>query len=368
MPVGVFSSLSQRGQTLFNSIRRTPERPSHGTQHHITVSEAVEEFLHFRAARFASSTVTNQGYVLRRFAAFLERDIQLRNLTESHVEDFFSGANGVMRQHVTRDGLQREPVAPSTHNYYRKTMDVFFEHWTRRGVVRRALLREVTPMRVPRQERLQPSPEQLLAMIEGAANSRDRALLAAAANTALRRHELLSIRVGDLDLAAYSMKVVISKSGDYDNVAITSDLGQHLADWLRTYALDIGRPLTDHDYLFPARHGSRYAWTVGEGGKQVKGRVEATWNPAKPLQHPERIVQYGLSRLGLPVKSEGMHTMRRAAARHFFDMSGDRGSTTTLFAPPPRSCTTRTPRPPSTTSASPASASVGTKCFVADPS
>jgi integrase len=289
-------------------------------KHHITVSEAVEEFLHFRAARFASSTVTNQGYVLRRFAAFLERDIQLRNLTESHVEDFFSGANGVMRQHVTRDGLQREPVAPSTHNYYRKTMDVFFEHWTRRGVVRRALLREVTPMRVPRQERLQPSPEQLLAMIEGAANSRDRALLAAAANTALRRHELLSIRVGDLDLAAYSMKVVISKSGDYDNVAITSDLGQHLADWLRTYALDIGRPLTDHDYLFPARHGSRYAWTVGEGGKPVKGRVEATWNPAKPLQHPERIVQYGLSRLGLPVENEGMHTIRRAAARHFFDM------------------------------------------------
>jgi integrase len=221
---------------------------------------------------------------------------------------------------VTRDGLQRDPVAPSTHNYYRKTLDVFFEHWTRRGVVRRALLREVAPMRVPRQERLQPSPEQLLAMIEGAANSRDRALLAAAANTALRRHELLSIRVGDLDLTEHSMKVVISKSGDYDNVAITLDLREHLADWLETYARDIGRPLTKDDYLFPARHGGRYAWTVGEDGMPVKGRVDATWNPTKALHHPERIVQDGLRRLGLPTEGEGMHTMRRAAARHFFDL------------------------------------------------
>lgn len=286
----------------------------------ITVSAAVEEFLHFREARFATSTVTNQGYVLRRFVMFLSRDIQLRNLTEDHVEDFFFGDNGVMREHETRDSVVRPPVAPSTYNYYRKTLDTFFKHWTQRGVIRRVLLREVSPMRVPRRERLQPSPEQLLVMIEGTTDHRDRALLASAANTGLRACELLSIRAGDVDLAENTMRVVISKTGDFDRVAVTHELRGHLGDWLRTYARDIGRPLTKEDYLFPARHGSRYAWTVGSDGEPVKGRVDANWNPTKALHHPERIVQEGLRRLGLPTEGEGMHTMRRAAARHFFDM------------------------------------------------
>jgi len=44
------------------------------------------------------------------------------------------------------------------------------------------------------------------------------------------------------------------------------------------------------------------------------------------MGHAERVVQQALAALGLPTKHQGTHTIRRAAARHFFDsMSSDVG-------------------------------------------
>lgn len=86
-------------------------------KHHVTLSDAAEEFLHFRAARFASSTVVNQGYVLRRFAAFVTRDIQLRNLADSTVESLaqsLRAARDVIEPSLRRSVLHVVPEVNRT--------------------------------------------------------------------------------------------------------------------------------------------------------------------------------------------------------------------------------------------------------------
>src|SRR4051794_19738533 len=130
------------------------------TKQHPTLTEAVEQYLSLRRARYANTSVRQEGYVLRRFAAWIERetgrDVQVRHLRPEHVEDFFYGPHGVMAEHWTRDGRRREPLQASSHNYLRTRLKGLFDYLAHRGLTRAALLTQVTPMRVDVKLRLQP--------------------------------------------------------------------------------------------------------------------------------------------------------------------------------------------------------------------
>lgn len=292
---------------------------------HKRIAEAVEDYIQYREARFAESGVTQDAYVLRRFAAAMG-DVQLRHLTAEKVTDWFYGPSGLLREHVTRDGVRRPAVKASTHNYYRVRLASLFRFAQQRGWLKQDLLADVPPMKEVRRQRQQPPPEVLLAMLDVAANPRDRAYLATTINTALRANEIIRIRVRDVDLEAGSLNVVISKTHEEDTLPISSDLDAELRRWLATYAKDVGRPLHGDDHLFPARKGPVYEWRKDEQGRAVRGHRPPTWRPDRPVSHTERIVQEALRALGLPTKHEGSHTIRRAVARAFFDsMAGEAG-------------------------------------------
>ncbi len=91
-------------------------------QSKITVEQGVEEYLAYRAARFAVTTVKQEGYVLRRFAVNVGQHRQVRYLQAKVVSDWFYGAQGVMAEHRTRDQVTRPGVQASTHNYYRNRL------------------------------------------------------------------------------------------------------------------------------------------------------------------------------------------------------------------------------------------------------
>ena len=280
------------------------------------LGEAVEDYLRHRQARFAPTTVQQEGYVLRRFVACIG-DVQLRHLRAERVGDWFYGAGGLRSDHVTRDGVHRSPIKGSTHNYYRTRLGSFFRFAQQRGWLRDDPLAEVAPMKVERRQRQQPPPETLLRMLEVANNPRDRAYLALLVNTALRANEVVRIRVGDVDLDGLSLYVVISKTHEEDALPITSDLEAELHRWLTIYRHELGRPLHVDDHLFPARSASVYRGGPDDDG--VRPRRPTSWVPGRPVGHTERIVQDSLRALGLPTKDEGSHTIRRAVARAFFD-------------------------------------------------
>jgi integrase len=291
----------------------------------VRLNESVESYLVYRQSRYAGSTVSNEGFVLRRFAAWVG-DIQLRHLTAEKVEAWFYGPDGLMSEHITRDGIRREAIQPSTHNFYRNRLASFMRYATQRGLLRQDLLLHVAPMTVERKHRQQPSAHVLLALLDAAEHGRDRCYIATAINTGLRSNEITRLTVGAVDLDGGWLAVRITKSHDNDQQPITSDLDSELRRWLTTYAVEIGRPLGENDFLFPGRTGSRYVWRTSQDGDKVRDRAPSTWQPHRPVAHSERIIKAAMGKAGLPTKGEGTHTIRRAVARAFFDsMSNEVG-------------------------------------------
>lgn len=282
------------------------------------LSEAVDAYLTYRSARFAKTTVEQEGYVLRRFAAALG-DIQLRHLRAERVTDWFYGTGGLMQAHVTRDRRSREPIKPSTHNFYRSRLASFFKFCTQRGWLRDDPLSEIQPMPEVSRVRLQPPPSLLLAMLDATPSARDRAYLAVAMNTALRSNEIVRMQVGDVDFESGSLMVRISKTHEEDSFPISADLSKELRRWLFAYSGDLGRNLRPTDHLFPTREGPRYRWHRSADGSAVRSMTAPSWRPERPMTHTERVVQKALATVGLPTKDEGTHTIRRAVARAMFD-------------------------------------------------
>ena len=290
------------------------------------LGEAVEDYIRHRRARGkASTTVTNETYVLRRFATWYG-DVQMRNMTPEKVAEWFYGEHGLRSPHHTRDGRHRGPIAPSTHNNYRTRLNSFFRFSTQRGWIKTDLLEEVDPLRLPRVLRQRPDTQALAEIVRATKVDRDRALLMTLIHTALRKSDALSIRVGDLDLAEGWLRVTITKSQVQDRLPVTANLGAELRRWLRSYAAELGRPLQSGDYVFPARQTRGYRWRTESDGTRSQYRAPDTWRPDRPMAHPERVVQAALQRIGLPTLGEGAHTLRRAAARGFFDeLTQDKG-------------------------------------------
>jgi integrase len=281
----------------------------------VILSEAVEEYLTMRRARYSEATVKGEGQVLRRFVA-TSGDIQMRHLTPEHVEAWFIN---LIQPHTDRSGVHRPAIQPNTHNFYLARLKCFFAYCAKRHLTRADLLANVTPLKVRRRIRQQPSPEVLWAMLDSAGDPRDRALLATAMNTGMRAGEIARLRVGDVDLEALTLRVNISKSLMEDDMPITSDLATELRAWMASYALSIERPLLPDDHLFPAATGPRYRWRVTAGGTKEKYQSPSTYVPHRPATKLHRIVQSALRQVGLPTRHEGVHTIRRAVARHFYD-------------------------------------------------
>ncbi len=284
----------------------------------VLLSQAVGEYLAGRAARYAPSTVKNEGYVVRRFSATVcdGRDIQVRNLTPEHVVAWF---NQLTQPHRDRSQIDRAAIQASTWNFYRARIKSFATYCSRRGWTRADLLAEVFPKREAQKIRQQPSIKSLLAMLQATPDPRDRAVLACAMNTGLRAGEIIPLRVSDVNLSTLTLHVWISKSQIEDNMPITLDLAHEIHGWLSTYEGLIGRPLLPTDFLFPASTGPRYRWRTLPDGARERYHAPSVYLPHKPVAKLHRIAQAALYCVGLPTTHEGVHTLRRAFARAHYD-------------------------------------------------
>ena len=105
---------------------------------------------------------------------------------------------------------------------------------------------------------------------------------------------------------------------------MTDDLAYELRRWLteyRTSLAGLDRPVEvlDEHYLLPAITGPRYRWRTQDDGRRVQYQVPSRWNPERPARKIHEVAQAALERVGLPTRHEGIHTIRRAVARLYFD-------------------------------------------------
>lgn len=285
--------------------------------HHKRLAAAVDEFIDLTERKRAVATARGYRLVL---GALLQHvgDIELRNLNSGHIEDFFYGPAGLTAQHLTQSGKTRPAITENTHNLYRHRAVAFFRYCTRKGWMMKDIMVDVEPLKVERDKpRLRLSGQQLVDMLDLAQNPRDRAYIAAAQNTLKRASELVSLTVGDVDLAAGHLRIYNKKSKRWDRYPITEDLDHELRLWMTRYGVDIGRPLKSADILFPARSSS--VWV--DGG----GRSEPNWMPGNRLNRAEEIIQRVLVKMGLETSQTGTHTIRRSVARAQFDRLANNG-------------------------------------------
>lgn len=80
------------------------------------------------------------------------------------------------------------------------------------------------------------------------------------------------------------------------------------------------RVLAPSDFLIPSRRPHRYdaGWVTVNGVRKRRSKPAAL-DPSRSARHPHLIVKAGLRAIGLPDYKEGIHTLRRTAARQLFD-------------------------------------------------
>lgn len=269
---------------------------------------AVEKFMVTRSTSgYAHNTLKNNRAHLTALGRHLPADITVARITPDRFEEAWRGI-----------GAER---GPSNMANVLATYNTFFKWCQGRQIVParwRVPTADVRPPRVQKRERFRLPVIEFPRLLDSAVEPRDRALLAAACTLLLRKSELASLTIGDVNLTDGEVTVQIWKTNDSDIMPIPYELDVELRRWLTVYSEKVG-PLEDHYLLFPRRIQQR--WLHDDDGKFVAGSGDDyVYFTDQPIIHMQDIATRGLRALGYELEPrEGMHTLRRSAARWLFD-------------------------------------------------
>lgn len=278
-----------------------------------TVAECGQDYLRCQALNMAASTLANHKSLVTSFARFVGPERQIGSLAVRDVEDYFL-------EHV---GPRN--ASSASYNKVRNNLRQFLLYCGQHGWVRQDLMGTIRnrPQQA-RRKRLRLKGPDLLRLLATTSDPRDRAMLATAMNTAMRASELVGLRVGDVDLAAFELSVYVQKTREHDVFPMSGDLEHELRRWMTTYAHDLhtqGVTLEKDMRLFPARAYQRY-----ERRDDGMVRVDGPWQPHKPVFRPSAVVHRALARAGFDERDfEGFHTIRRAVGQIVFDEANKAG-------------------------------------------
>ena len=273
-----------------------------------TVEAAIEDFQDVRSTQVGKHTLYNDGVILQQLARTVGATKQVHQaLVPKAVEQYMV--------------KEKERLNGASYNKVRSRLSGFFLFCRRRGWLDEDPFAFVGKARTVRTERLRLSPAELVALPGFAKIPRDKALIVAACNTAMRSGELCRIRISDVDLDQGYIRADITKSGVQDQMPIPDELDAALREWLVIYAKDAG-PLQPEWLLFPRfKIGGGRKTSIGQFASGVTFDRVGSYLPTEPVRHTARIIQTAMTDAGLTFeKGEGMHTLRRSAARAYFDL------------------------------------------------
>lgn len=287
----------------------------------ILLSDLVDEFeASMRSNSYSKNTIRANMTTARAFLAHVG-NIQVRNVTDRHVDKFFSER-------------EAKNIAPTTLNLNLTSLRALFRFAARR----RYLAAGTDPTahrrkaRVIKRDRQRVPAHHFGRLLDCAANPRDRIVIALGLYLFLRASEIRPLRFRDVDLDDGRLNVTIVKSSLRDSMPISAELDRELRRWLTFYASHLGRPLRPDDYLVPARERPAFIPGVGPRDNAALSRERFVLNPQRPYGHPELAVQTALVAYGMDIADdngkslgEGVHTLRRSGARALFDSKVQEG-------------------------------------------
>jgi len=276
-----------------------------------TLMDAQAGYLGARRSQgYAETTMRNTRRALHVISPYLDIDI--------------TSVTSVDLDHALGD--HRNTHAASTMNLTLAELRGFFKWCEQQGLIPYGS----SPMRHRRayaeakHERLRVPADQFTGLIDSAQNPRDRIVVALGLYLLLRAGEIALLRVRDVDLSDFTIAVLVPKSAKSDTMPICHELADELHLWLLVYATGIGRELRGDDYLVPSRLPPTLE-ARGDHGKWVMVQYDQ-YVPSRPYSTPHKAVQGALALSGYlthdpdgRTRREGVHTLRRSAARALFD-------------------------------------------------
>ena len=145
----------------------------------------------------------------------------------------------------------------------------------------------------------------------GDRHPRDRMVVACGLFLFLRASEIRTLRVRDVDLSSGEVQVAVHKTRDRDIMPISAELDAELRRWLAWYGEHYG-PLQPDWYLCPAVGATRQPSDMNYADRELAPTSQMCPNMA--------VVQQALAAIGwADTAGEGVHCLRRSAARALFD-------------------------------------------------
>lgn len=289
--------------------------PTHGPR--TTMRQHVDSYLHRRRRQVAAGTIDSMGSTLGRFAAWWDSTRKVpRSLREQDVQRYVWGSHECLP--ACRGGKHygpglRDTYQSTTLNRAVGQLRSFLDWAFRRGLVHGECVDACHERaRERRQRRLRLAPEQLAELVEQAPDPYHRWVCALAVYTAGRGGELLTLRVGDLDLDAGEIVWTRHKvADDGDVLPVVAELADEARRWLAHYAAVVGERPRPSWLLVPRRRH------VGRPGR-------ITYYPLVPRTRGLHwIIKENLARvLGCDpgeLRGEGVHTARRSMARLLYE-------------------------------------------------
>lgn len=272
----------------------------------IRLSDAIAEFSTYASTGYAAGTVRGLRSSLDKF---LEEtgNVWLKNVTTTHVDRYTEARHAAgIHPHTVRNNITHLRMFMTwarQRKYVPLHSDVIGKRRTRRVI--------------PHDFTIIPSDE-FPSLLDAARNPRDRAIIAFGLYTLSRQSEVAATRVGDLDLSSGWVTLRIQKSGVLDKMPVSAELNVEMHRWLQVYEQVMEGPLDPDWRLLPALRALGHE--RNEKG-QLKPVPEGLLRII-PTRSPSKIhwaVQRAMEDLGYPVEKEGVHTLRRSAARARFD-------------------------------------------------
>lgn len=276
------------------------------------LSEVVEEYvIATKANTYSASTKYQREKVARLFLTYTG-NVQVHNITEHHVDSYFAAR-------------QAKGIAPASLNVELALLRQFWQFAMHRKAAKKDVLFHRRNWRVMPKFRRRIPASDFPRILDAATHPRDRAVLALGIYLMLRRGEMTALKIADIDLANRVVYVRVEKSHKSDEMPMSAELEAEMRRWLTYYTSEVGLLRADY-YLVPAKTSPRLA-----GGRKIDAD-SVRLKPTSRMSTTEDVVQRALEACGYAILDEdgatmreGIHTLRRSAARALFDTLAEDG-------------------------------------------
>ena len=262
-----------------------------------TMTTTYARFAALRLTQVSATTAHNELTAGRKWCTWYDaKRLAVGSLQPEHFEDFLYGVGGLTTQ-----------VAPNSFNTQMNQVRAFLKWGSTRGLWAGNVTSLSRTLRTMDRDRTRLRPDELRDIVTGCADPWVRVVLALGIHCLARDSELRSLRLGDVDLTAGTIRWTNHKSKKQDRKPITLELDRELRTWLTLYPQlpGVTGGLRDEWHLLP--------------GRDWRGRF--TYQPDRPSSRLARVVHNELAKYlpGGDTKMEGIHTLRRSAARALFE-------------------------------------------------